>query len=368
MKLGTLTSILYRRASYFAIMLVAAAASFHGYYQKWHFAEADVPGDHSRASFESMVDGTAWRPYVYRQMLPAIADWIDHEVPDAAKRQLYVRPGSGQDAYLFAISDSPTANNEVYFLRYLALYAETFICALIAVCGMFLVCTALDFAPLVALFASVVLILMVPYFQSGGGFFYDYSELAFMATAVWVAISFDWWWILPVAALGAWNKESFLLFMPALYPLIRRRSPWFALPATCLLCLVCGAVYLCMRLRFAQNPGSAVEVWLAEQGRYLLDWRKLIFGTEETYGIRLVKAYTLLPMALLIWTVCRGWKFLSPAMQRHGQIAAAINIPLYLVFGYPGELRDLSMLYMTLLVIVATNATPGLDGVRVSPG
>ena len=42
-------------------------------------------------------------------------------------------------------------------------------------------------------------------------------------------------------------------------------------------------------------------------------------------------------------------------MQRHAQIAAAINLPLYVLFCAPGELRNLSMLYVVLLVVLATN-------------
>jgi hypothetical protein len=57
----TFTTRLFHRAALFALFFVAAAASFNGYYQKWHFAEADMPGDHSRASFETMVDGAAGR-------------------------------------------------------------------------------------------------------------------------------------------------------------------------------------------------------------------------------------------------------------------------------------------------------------------
>ena len=347
---------LYGRIALFAVFMLAAAGSFQGYYQKWHFAEADVAGDHSRAAFESMVDGTAWRPYVYRQLLPTIANRIDMLVPEETKHQLFERQVAGDDPILSAISASPTANNEVYFFRYLVLYLLTFASAIGAVCAMYLVCTTLDFAPATAAFAAIALILLVPIFQSDGGFFYDYPELAFMALAVWIALRFDWWWLLPIAALGAWNKESFLIYIPTLYPLLHRRNPKSALPATAVLSVVCGAIYLYMRSHFAHNPGGSAEVWLVEHGRYLLDWHKWLFATEETYGVRLPRVYTLIPMTLIITTVWRAWKYLPTAIKRHAQVAAAINIPLYLLFSYPGELRDLSLLYIAFLVCIAANA------------
>jgi hypothetical protein len=69
----------------------------------------------------------------------------------------------------------------------------------------------------------------------------------------------------------------------------------------------------------------------------------------------MVKAYTLIPMLLIAFTVHRGWRYLPTTIQQHAQIAAAINIPLYLVLSYPGELRDLSLLYITFLLAVAAN-------------
>jgi hypothetical protein len=359
----TFTTSLLNHAALFALFFVAAAASFNGYYQKWHFAEADMPGDHSRASFESMVNGTAWRPYIYRQLLPTIANRIDQLTPQTIKHQLYERQTSGQnggadsnsDPWLFAISASPTAQTEVYFFRYLVLYAATLAFTLAAVCAMYLACLAADTPPLAAAFTSIVVILLIPYFQSNGGFFYDYPELAFMALAVWFALRFDWRWLIPIAALAAWNKESFLLFIPTLYPILKRRHPRSALAATGLLCLVCAAVYLAVRTRFAHNPGAPAELWLPEQLRYFLHPSQFLFQSEETYGVRMVKAYTLIPMLLIAFTVHRSWRHLPTTIQQHAQIAAAINIPLYLVLSYPGELRDLSLLYITLLMAIAAN-------------
>ena len=42
-------------------------------------------------------------------------------------------------------------------------------------------------------------------------------------------------------------------------------------------------------------------------------------------------------------------------IRRHARIAAAINIPLYFFFCNAGEIRDLSMLFMTLLLCFGLN-------------
>jgi hypothetical protein len=362
----SLASTIYFKACLFVLYFVAASASFNGFYDKWHLGEADMSGEDPRFNFEMMVDGTAYKPYIDRQMLPTLADWIDRGLPPSFETRLYNSQLGGPNAATDPWFDSPTAENPVYFFRYLLVYAGTFLFALLAVYAMRLVCTALEVPEPAAALAPAFVILLIPYLQSVGGFFYDYSELAFFAIAVWIALRFRWWWMVPIAALGTWNKESFLLFIPTLYPFLRRRSSRpVALPAVGGLCLVCLAVYLPIRLHFAQNPGGAVETHWRDQLRFFMDWRNLAVGTEKTYGVPMLKALTVLPMALCVWTVWRGWPHLPHMVRRHGQIAAFINLPLYVLFCWPGELRDLSMLYVVFLLVLAHDLNDWLCGSRI---
>jgi hypothetical protein len=79
------------------------------------------------------------------------------------------------------------------------------------------------------------------------------------------------------------------------------------------------------------------------------------FHSEKTYGVFSIRTFNPLVMALIAWTAWRGWRLLPKAIQRHAQIAAIINIPLYFLFCAPLELRDLSMLYITFLLLLAAN-------------
>ena len=350
------TSRLYYRACTLVLFALAAAASFNGFYRQSHFSEAKVPGAWYRAEFQAMVDGTAYRPYVYRQMLPTIANRLDRTVPDSIKTRLYDRQGTYPSAYINATAESPTASNKVYFFRYLFVYMATYIFAVLAVYAMYLVCTALNLPPAAAVFAPVIIILLVPFVMSGGGYFYDYPELAFLALAVWVALKFDWWWMIPLAALATWNKESFLLFIPTLYPIFRLRSSRLvSLVGVGVLCLVSLAVYFPIRLAFAHNPGSTVVFSWPDELQYLRHPRDLITLTKPIYDVPMLASYTIIPGLLFLWTALRGWRLLPSAIKRHGQIAAAINIPLYLLFVEPGKLRDLSMLYIVFLLLLAVN-------------
>lgn len=106
----------------FVLFFVTASVSVSGYYQKWHFLEAGVLGAYAVAGFERMVDGTANRPFVYRQLLPAIANKLERVTPDRVKGWAFAHQGKGLNSYLLSISYSPTAQIPTYLFRYQVIY------------------------------------------------------------------------------------------------------------------------------------------------------------------------------------------------------------------------------------------------------
>ena len=354
-------SKLYYRTCCLVLFFVAAAASFNGYYDKWHFREAGTSAWMASASFDSLVEGAAARPYVYRQLLPMLANWVDARVPEQTKDWLYAAKLQNGRPFREDFIDSPLARNRTWFLRYWIVYTAVFLFAWIAVHAMYLAAKAAGYPPAASALAAIAMILLFPYFLTRGGFFYDFPELAFFALVVWMALKFDWGWIVPVVALAAWNKESFLLFIPALYPLLRRRgSRASAWAGTAVLALTCALVYGLLRWRFQNNPGGTFELHLMDQIDYMLHPLNFLLR-EKTYGLLVLQGFNPLLWALIAWTALRGWRFLPPAMQRHAQIAAIVNFPLFILCCVPGELRDLSLLYVTLLFLLAANLTVWAD-------
>lgn len=348
------SSKLYNRACCLVLFFVAASASFHGYYDKWHFIDGDLdPSTKGKNNFEAMVDGTARRPFVYRQLLPMLANWVDRRMPEATKDTLFTMHDGKPFGY--GLFDAPLARNRTYFLRYWIMYLAVFLFAWIAIYALYLLLTAMEYPSIAAVLVAVAFILLMPYLVE---YYYDYPELAFMALVVWMALKIDWWWIVPIAALATWNKESFLLFIPTLYPLLRRRSSRIsALAGTGVLGLTCTAVYLLLRMRFQHNPGGTVEIHIMDQIHYMRDVAGLIFSRGATYRVIHPAPFTIVPLTLIAWTVWRGWRNLPRMIQRHAQIAAVINFPLFLMFCWPGELRDLSLLYVTFLFLLAANVS-----------
>jgi hypothetical protein len=128
--------------------------------------------------------------------------------------------------------------------------------------------------------------------------------------------------------------------------------------------LVCLAVYLPIRTRFASNPGGQVELHWHDQLISFLHPVSLLFNMEKTYGLLLPRAFTLLALALCAWTVARAWRQFPSALKNHAKIAAAINLPLYFLFCWPGELRNLSMLFIVLLLGLAYGLKDWMAGTR----
>ncbi|HEY2471888.1 MAG TPA: hypothetical protein VGI45_29150 [Terracidiphilus sp.] len=342
------SSQLFYRVCLFVLFVLASAASFSSFYEKWHFREAGGRGDDPIAGFDRMIDGTANRPYVYRQLLPDIANWLTRGLPiDAISRRTPVRAKQ-------RISVAFNLQSKTYPAQYMIVYILTYLSALLATFALYLLCRAADLPPPAAVFASVVFMLLFPLIGVKGGYFFDYPELLFMATGAWIALRFDWWWTIPVVALGAWNKESFLLFTFTLYPLLRLRySRAISSLGVGILAAICAVVYLPIRWHFAHNPGGTVEWHLKDQIHFYLHPFTMDTWIDRTYDLMFPALSSPLSTLLLIWMVWKMWRHLPLWVKWNAKIAAIINVPLYLLFCQPGEYRDLSLLFTSFFMIIA---------------
>jgi hypothetical protein len=351
-----LTSKLYFRLIVSLALFLAATASFEGFYSKYHLLETGTVNPDLKQTFEATVDGTAPRPFVYRQLLPMTASWFAGVLTSRFPRETdhWLHHGSDGLPIGARFFNSPIVREPQYWLRYCIVYTMVLAAAWISAVCIYGLSLQAGFSPSASLLAAVTLILLMPWLSTGGGYYYDYPELAFLLLAVWWAASRPWWWLLPLAALATWNKESFLLFVPALYPLLRARtSRGRSFAATVILCVVSGAVWEGLRIRYRHNPGVALEFHLPDQLRMLVHPGIPLLSPEETYGLVVVRGVYLLLLAFIVWTACRVWKRIPAPYRRHAAIAAVINVPLYILFCQPGELRDLSMLYAALALLLA---------------
>jgi hypothetical protein len=322
---------------------IVAGASFSGYVAKWGLRDAS-----QTASIGQILDGTAHQPFVYRQLAPMLSGLALQAAPEGVQGLLLAKIKPEESFARIRPPDDPRQRFRVlvvYGLAFAALIGALFVLRRIALDS------GLD--PLPASIAPVALVLALPYFQTIGGYFYDSIELLFLSAAYLAALRGKVFVLLALALPATLNKETFLFFVPTLYPLLRvRLAPLRAGVVALATLLLAGAVNVWLKWIYADVPGGVAEFHLlGNLGRYLDPATYL--GLEITYGVPGPSGAFVGTLAVLALVVARGWPASPPALRRHLLLAATINLPLLLVFSATGELRNLSFLYVGLALLVA---------------
>ncbi|MGU3667151.1 hypothetical protein ACLBX9_23425 [Methylobacterium sp. A49B] len=277
---------------------------------------------------------------------------IDQVAPPAvrllAAHFLHRRDGTPRLAFpSFVESDSSK------ILRYVLVYFITYLSAVALTVLGYMLARSEGFGPFACGAGAASFMLIFPLMQSFGGFFYDYIELAFFCLFLLLARKAWWPAMLAVTVLATWSKESFFFFALTAYPLLRERKSVpmsAAITASCV--ALAGLTYEVARIRFGANAGDTAEYHLIDQLNYFLSGIFLV-KWEITYGVPLPHPFSLPSIIAVTALVAVGWRWVTPAMRQQIAIAAALNVPLFLLFCAPGEARNLSMLFPGLLVMMA---------------
>ena len=97
------------------IYWAASAAAFSGYYDKWKFFDGNPA-----QSLNATLDGTASQPYVYRQLLPRIANAIQAALPAPTVQSIELKLQQANGA--LKAPDGADALKPGYALRYRIVY------------------------------------------------------------------------------------------------------------------------------------------------------------------------------------------------------------------------------------------------------
>lgn len=333
------------------LYVTVAGASFDGFYRKWGLRDRG-----QRFTFQEMIEGTAHRPFVHRQLLPKAANVVDRVLPNRLKEHLIENSQKRwwweERSLVSRMYVDPEADRP-YLVRYLFVYFASFGFLLAALFLLRRICLDIGLNEVAATFAPALMSLAMVYFSSMGGFFYDFPELFFLALAFWLALRGNFWALLPVAIPATYNKEAFLFFTASLLPLFQARYPLVkSLFMTGSLGLVSGVTYLLGAAEFRGNPGGSAESWFVSSLLFYVNPRNLL-AFEANFGVFTPRCYSLVGLGLIAIVLIRAWPNLSTPLKRHGQLIAAINIPLVVVFCGPGEMRNFSLSYLFFFVSLA---------------
>lgn len=357
------------------IYWLSATAAVHVFMQKQGFFEG---WHHQAYAFERMLDGTAHRPFAYRVLTPWLVNRIDEALPapvqhryQAAARTVVERYGHTRDA------DYWTPELERKFAICFLLMCIT---AFGAVCALrTLTEVAFPGEPALRDAAPLFFSTLLPLSFMNGGFMYDFPELFLMFTAFAAAWTGRRMSLLLLVALAALNKESALMSVPVLSAVLYFRSArpsWLAMSAA--MAAIAGSIVLAIRADNAHLPGLTVYDHLAENLAFWLEpaaW----FATMEVYVplMPMPRGLHLLLIVPLVVLLMDEWRARTRALRVILGISMAINLPVFLLFAWRDETRNLSLLYpalhLNLCAVLLTRyrartpASPGASTLGAGP-
>lgn len=339
-----------RSASYFLLGVffwIVAAASFSGFMGKWGLRDGA-----DRFGIEKMLDGTANKPFVYRQLVPWIANFSNSAVPDTVKTfmEAKIKPSE-------TFARTTSANTPGIRFRYIIVYYSSFVAILFSLFVLRAVLLTLGCGNLVATLAPTAALLAFPYFQTIGGYYYDSVEILFLSLIFLMALRGNTLILVALIAPATLNKETLIFFLPSLYPILRihydkRRAAYLVL----LLILISGVVNVIIKQMYSNAPGGVGEFHLlGNLQHYVHPWTYRQF--EVTYGIIGPSGMSLVTLAAIAIVAYRGWGYCSSNIKQHILIASAINFPLFALFSATGELRNLSLVFVGFTILSANVIT-----------
>lgn len=344
--MATIVNKLIRKLMLLFIIFLVTAASYQGYFAKWAFLDTGYGN-----SFADIVDGTAYRPFVYRRLLPEVSLAIESSL-SADQKDWLTNKFQGSNILAATYKQAAAANSN-YIVRYYLIYYLAFICFFVSIIILRELCLPVTQDRVAATLAPLVFALVFPLLETVGGYFYDLSELVFLSSAA----IFAWrgWWaaLLVLAPFAEFNKESFLFFLITLYPLFRRtKSVRFTVGVLFSAALAAGLVYIQVKSYYTGNPGGAVEWHLYEQLSFLLQ-PSSYFQTEYNYSLLTGRGFFIFHVIFITIIIKSAWSKLHSAWQKHAKLALAVNFPLFIMFCAPGELRNLSLTYIAGTLMLA---------------
>ena len=237
-----------------------------------------------------------------------------------------------------------------YVLEY---YLTYYICFLFFFAALFLlrrVCIDVTGDPVASTFAVLAFAVIFPLFETSGGYFYDFPEVFFFAFAVLCA--WRGWWIplLIVVPIAELNKETFLFLVLTIYPLLRKnKTRRFSATVVFVGVVIAGIVFGLIKYLHPSGTETASIPFLYQQFTYIINPINY-FRIELNYGFPTGKGLFFLHIAFIAVIVSFAWSKLDLFWKRHIIMVTVINLPLFFLFCNPGELRNLSMLYITLIL------------------
>src|SRR4051812_2342061 len=313
---STINASYKRRLLNIAIVLLYALLCF--FICLLFVLNSNTNGNHEQ-TFRDMLDGTAFKPYVYRVLVPMLLRCVNllspHSIENFANLELskyfpyfinhyHVSPDL---AYLGVWS-------VVFYLISLLIY-----CRLLYLGGYHIVGLPKAQAAITPLLG---LLMLPPFFRQG--YIYDLPQLALFSACLYLMFRQKWRLYFFFFTLLCLNKETSIIILFAyLATYVDKHASRILFIMSLLHLFICGTIRLLLEQVFQNNPGVSMQIHIIDQVKAFLElW---------TFG-----ALSQLITALFIVTY--NWENKSVFLRRSLILAAPLTL-LFMVGGSPGEYR-----------------------------
>ena len=315
------------------------------------------PDDFEKARLAEMVNGTAYKPFVYRTLLPTTVRMVVAGLPGAVTGRMEKLARDFEPlTELFATTPAADERHPVIFLvAYLLEFACLVGFAIVVRCA---VCHFYDAPAHVPDLVAAATLLGLPVFYRYVSYDYDFPQLFLFTLGLLLLARRHWPAFYPVLILGAFNKETTVLLV--LLHLLGNssampRRAWLA-HAAVQLALVAVVRVLLQFVFFADNPGQPVEFWLSRNWELVSSparWGFLFFHftwvgrTSVIYPTNYNLLFLLL-LGLILSDFSRKPEFLRRGLW--------ILVPLTVLtffMGHFDEMRDYYEAYPVIVLLMA---------------
>lgn len=328
----------------FVLYWIIATASTSGFIGKWALRDSTPT-----YGIEQVLDNTAIKPFAYRILLPTVANFVERITP--ASVRMYAVDKLGPYRTFARATSSAKAN---YAFRYIIIIYLSLGFCLASLFVLREILIDINFSTQTATSIPAVFMLAFPFIQTIGGYFYDYAEVFFLSVSILLALRNQWLLLYVIAIPATLNKEAFFFFLPTLYPLFRAHaSRTTVLSILAVAVGISGLVNAAVKWFYLSAEGGAAHFQLL--GNIQRYFMLSTYGQlEVTYGFVGPSGAFIGTLCIIAFVVLRGWPSCPAKIRKHLCMALLINFPLFLLFCATGEMRNLSLLFVGFIVLIAS--------------
>jgi len=326
---------------------IAASQAVWSFAYKW-----TTIANHPEYSLEKIMDGSSPKPYAFRVLVPDAINLASNMVPEQFSGVLIERSRLMLEAVL-GTHYTGMLNDRLalgYALAMISAFLFLFLTLILFRATSILYFEKTQVSKVVQDFSPIAyaLLLTISY-RAHNGFIYDHFEIFIFSLYILLKKRRMFFLSISVLILAIFNKET-AIFFPVFGAVIawseERRLTGKDLGRIMIESLLVMAGFVTVRIMLMDHPGSSTEWHFFTNLEFWLSWYPLFAITTPHFPLLpLPKPSNIVISWALLLMIFGYWREKPREIRALLLIAGLINIPLFILFCYQDEYRNLSLMF-----------------------